>query len=1031
MATSLSSGTWSHSDMAATIAVNDSYDISRSGSTASITVYAGATMGGNPSYPSYWGYDMYCVITCNGTSSGEIKLRSSSPSFKTGDSVSTSASYSFNVGTGSGNLSTSAKFYSKTDTNSCGTNGITISGNIPYASTNSAPTTPGVPTTPNTYNESSMVISWGASTDAEGNAINYGLFGQYWEPNGTQHWLGDSNHCLYWAGGTSYTFDITPYPRGSRFQFYTSASDGSLSSGASAWSASYYRNYAPYNPSGVSTSASYATNSVNVSWTGNGDPEGQAVTYKVNVYKNDTYYAQYDAPGSPYAYGFGADAADTKYTFGIIAVDSLGARSAEIIGGSCRKAVPPSAPTTLTLATKYGTSGITVNWSGATASCAGQPISGYHVYAWKLTPGSSNWSAQIDCGTTTNSSYTLDISGDAQGTQYKFKVSAYTTLSGTTFEGSQSSESPIGKKDTKSNAPSSIGTFDISNNVRYYFKPAENIRVKWVAASPVDPDTDQSVAYFLYYSKKTPTGSWTSYALLDGGSGYTTTGTFYDFTMDSNDPRGTQYKFQIMAAGIITGTTTGFKSDATETPNIAYKNQLPNTATGFAPAEDTQAIYIGTNPNKYSFESSVVLNWTAAVNNDSGQTQTYTVSVKKAPSGSTTFSDWSLVASGVSGVTYTVTGLDTNGDSRGTQYIYGIQTNDGLELSTMVASAIVVHKNNMPATPTMVYPINGAVLYDLKPRLAISINSDADSQGQILYITWNNVEYNSVDHSIYFSRQSNTLANNDKIVFKPPTTGVYGANAVKIRTSDGCAYSAYNSYTLSINKQNFTAMDSNTSYVIPKFFTELMTAANSLRAQYGLGSYAFSTPATGQFYKLKDFSDIRAALDEIKTMLNSWDNTNTVLDQLDPWTSLVSEGRVYFDKFRVQMDGDSYVEVDDKASGISFTGSWGTVTDARDFSGSSRYSNSIGAVIFYTFTGRGIEWIGTADIKTGKAKVTVDGVTTVLDLCTKNETHQKMLFHKLDMPSGSHTVRIEVLGGSNLYIDKAYFDEIKNVMMNL
>lgn len=104
-------------------------------------------------------------------------------------------------------------------------------------------------------------------------------------------------------------------------------------------------------------------------------------------------------------------------------------------------------------------------------------------------------------------------------------------------------------------------------------------------------------------------------------------------------------------------------------------------------------------------------------------------------------------------------------------------------------------------------------------------------------------------------------------------------------------------------------------------------------------------------------------------------------------------------------------EEDDPA--ISYSGAWKTYTDSRCSGGALTYSAQRWASATFSFSGTGIKWIVAKAPMCGKAKVYLDNVYMgMADLYSAAAQFQVVL-EKTGLPSGKHTLFIQVSGQKN------------------
>jgi hypothetical protein len=105
--------------------------------------------------------------------------------------------------------------------------------------------------------------------------------------------------------------------------------------------------------------------------------------------------------------------------------------------------------------------------------------------------------------------------------------------------------------------------------------------------------------------------------------------------------------------------------------------------------------------------------------------------------------------------------------------------------------------------------------------------------------------------------------------------------------------------------------------------------------------------------------------------------------------------------------------IQENASGVSYAGTWATVSSTNFWGGHMRRSDAFGEAVSYTFTGRGVAWVAPVGSVRGKVRVYIDGVLkTTLDLGTATGALRRVLYVTDFSSSGRHTIRIANLGTS-------------------
>lgn len=101
------------------------------------------------------------------------------------------------------------------------------------------------------------------------------------------------------------------------------------------------------------------------------------------------------------------------------------------------------------------------------------------------------------------------------------------------------------------------------------------------------------------------------------------------------------------------------------------------------------------------------------------------------------------------------------------------------------------------------------------------------------------------------------------------------------------------------------------------------------------------------------------------------------------------------------------VYVDDRDSALVYTGVWHDDNQPVFYDGTARYTNSAGATVELTFVGTAIQWYGQKDTNFGMANVYLDNVLVAEVNVNGPMTARQLLFEKLDLDAGEHTIRIE------------------------
>ena len=105
------------------------------------------------------------------------------------------------------------------------------------------------------------------------------------------------------------------------------------------------------------------------------------------------------------------------------------------------------------------------------------------------------------------------------------------------------------------------------------------------------------------------------------------------------------------------------------------------------------------------------------------------------------------------------------------------------------------------------------------------------------------------------------------------------------------------------------------------------------------------------------------------------------------------------------------VFVPDTAAAVVYHGAWTATPDASARNGELHATDAAAATATYRFAGRDVAWIADRGAGHGQTKVYVDGALVgTVDLAAAANDPARIVFHKHWAASGTHTVRIVVLG---------------------
>ncbi|MGW2725476.1 RICIN domain-containing protein [Streptomyces sp. NPDC001492] len=107
--------------------------------------------------------------------------------------------------------------------------------------------------------------------------------------------------------------------------------------------------------------------------------------------------------------------------------------------------------------------------------------------------------------------------------------------------------------------------------------------------------------------------------------------------------------------------------------------------------------------------------------------------------------------------------------------------------------------------------------------------------------------------------------------------------------------------------------------------------------------------------------------------------------------------------------------VDDKAAGVTYSGTWSNWNDTKDMNGSEKFTSTAGNYAEFSFTGSGVRYLSMTQPNMGKVDVYIDGTLAQagIDAYAPTVTKQVPLFEKTNLAAGPHTIRVVCTGTKN------------------
>jgi hypothetical protein len=105
----------------------------------------------------------------------------------------------------------------------------------------------------------------------------------------------------------------------------------------------------------------------------------------------------------------------------------------------------------------------------------------------------------------------------------------------------------------------------------------------------------------------------------------------------------------------------------------------------------------------------------------------------------------------------------------------------------------------------------------------------------------------------------------------------------------------------------------------------------------------------------------------------------------------------------------SNTRIEQNDPSVVYSGNWYSNSSSNNTGALAALTNTRGARLSLSFTGSGINWIGTSDRWSGIATVYVDGKMTLVNTYSASDRSQQVLFGAHGLGSGPHTISIEVM----------------------
>lgn len=494
------------------------------------------------------------------------------------------------------------------------------------------------------------------------------------------------------------------------------------------------------------------------------------------------------------------------------------------------KVTKNTAPTTVSIASTNVAPGASVNlsWSGATAG-TNTTISGYAIY--RATSASGTYT-QIATATSSPKAVTSPTSNGS----YYYKVVALSSVSG-----------------FNSDLSSVYAT--LTTNFSKPSKPTVSLSSTYVKSGNVT----------LSYSSTSGTNNAIKgYNVNRGGSLYqtiTTTATSGTLSVPCNPTAGASYTYTVIALG-------NYSNSDTSDGKTVYTYTDPKAPT-----------IISVSNTQPALGASVTLSWENAEAGALNSIQGYKIYRSTSATGTYTQLGSDISSTATSGST-TVTAPANSG----TKYYYKIVTK-GQRSNSAQSDYISLGANSTPVAPTL---CTAGTIYNSRPRLLITVGTDADGDLQKLSATgWQ------------FSRNSD-LSGGDKVLARKSTAqSSAGSFSTTVTQTDPVNASASTTKSITYQIKSWTddPVVAGATTIKAAHITELQDALDDICDYYDLGTTTWIDCIAGETSTLlwgQHILQIELTIRRIADAINAWDPTTSALGITLPAlpTSMVPEATV-------------------------------------------------------------------------------------------------------------------------------------------
>lgn len=476
----------------------------------------------------------------------------------------------------------------------------------------------------------------------------------------------------------------------------------------------------------------------------------------------------------------------------------------------------PSAPSTVTIgggASAYAAAGtnVTLAWSGAGAG-TNNPITGYHIYR-----DGTYYAA------TTGTSYSVPAHGTA-GNSY-----TYTVYTLGTYANSGASTGRTVYTYGAPTAPTSVSVSDSNPDA------GTNVTLSWSGAGAGSYNV---IAGYQVYRATYADGTYTYLGEVS------TTSTSGNLQVTSHTTMGSAYYYKVYTIGARSNSAIS-TAYATVTSKVYTACSAPTSVSLSAALANVGA--------------SVNLSWSGAVAGTNNPISGYSIYHSTSAGGT-----YSLLGTTAS-ASYSVAAHTTEGSS----YYYKVAalgTKAGFDsgISSVYAT---LKTNSAPSAPTLSAPVAGKTIFNSRPRILVTIGSDADGHAQTLSIAG------------YTASTVGALAPGKKVVMRRSAaltdTGIQNLSITSADTLGAVSGVTSRSFSFDVATWTDTSLVANTTPIKAVHMQELRSAVDQVRQYFGLPAYPWSESLVVGVTSLAGWTshvlEFRTAMDEVASLVNGWD----------------------------------------------------------------------------------------------------------------------------------------------------------------